>query len=55
MGELTPVFHFVDLEVTSGAAASSAGLRLWNRLRQLGSLLSMCRLFALDNVIMGCN
>lgn len=26
-GELTPVFHFVDLEVTSGATASSACLR----------------------------
>lgn len=27
VGELNPVFHLVDLEVTSGAAASSARLR----------------------------
>lgn len=27
VGELTPIFHLLDLEVTSGAAASSASLR----------------------------
>lgn len=27
VGELTPVFHLLDLEVASGAAASSASLR----------------------------